>query len=110
MDEFVAALGQANYKSVEVRTGRRFDRLAVNDGVLYFVDISDGKIYGAKSAVQYNPRREYGSLETVAQYDWKNGLALPNTPLAAYLEAREVTLESQYKPRGRPKKNLGGTP
>jgi hypothetical protein len=106
---FVEALLTA-YKSVEVINGRKFDRIATNDAVRFFIDKESWKIYGAKSAVQYNPRREYGSLAHVNEYDWQNNCAKPGTTLGAYLEQRELDIASNYKKRGRPRKVLVGAP
>lgn len=96
-----------HHDGVAVETGRRFDRIRIDDEVLYFVDKTTWIIYGAKSEVQYNPRREYGTLETVAQFDWAEGIALPGTTLAQQLEQREATIAANYKKRGRPKKMQG---
>lgn len=98
------------YKSVEVISGRKFDRIATDDEVRFFIDKESWMIYGAKSAVQYNPRREYGKLDTVTEYDWAANCAHPGTALGAYLEARESAIEAGYKKRGRPKKNTAGAP
>jgi len=93
-----------NFHSVAVMTGRRFDRISINDNVMYFVDKQDWVIYGAKSVAQYNPRREYGTLESVTQFDWMLMSAKPGTTLAQQLEQREATIAANYKKRGRPKK------
>lgn len=99
-----------NFRSVVIQSGRRFDRVIINDDVTYFVDKTDWVIYGAKSAAQYNPRRQYGTLETVTQFDWFAGWALPGTTLAQEIEAREAAIAAGYKKRGRPRKNPVVTP
>lgn len=101
---------QTNFTSVTTYPGRKFDRVAIDEAVTYFVDKEDWTIYGAKSAAQYNPRRQYGTLETVTQFDWKNGVALPGTTLAQEIEAREAAIAAGYKKRGRPRKTPVGTP
>ena len=95
---------------VFVTDGRRFDRVAIDGVVQYFVEKDSCKIYGAKSAAQYNPRREYGGLETADQFDWTNGIAKAGTALAEYLEEREAAISAGYKKRGRPRKTPVGTP
>lgn len=105
--EFTALLNAVG--PAQVLNGRKFDRVKIDGAVRYFIDKDSRIIYGAKSAVQYNPRREYGTLDTIRQIDWATGTPLPNTAVADYLEMREVTIAGSYKKRGRPKKN-GGTP
>lgn len=95
---------------VFVADGRRFDRVAIDGVVQYFVEKDSCKIYGAKSAAQYNPRRQYGTLETVTQFDWAVGEAKPGTTLAQQIEAREAAIAAGYKKRGRPRKTPVVTP
>jgi hypothetical protein len=109
MNAFVGELLQHS-KSVEVLSGRKFDRILIDDAVHYFVDKTEWKIYGPKSATQFNPRREYGNLARVNEYDWKHNCAKPGTTLALYLEQRELDIASNYKKRGRPRKVLVGAP
>lgn len=94
----------AEVKSVNVIKGRKYDRLAVNDSVTYFVEKDSRKIFGAKSDSQYNPRREFGTLETVDQMDWSTGTPKPLTQLALDTEVRENFIKAGYKQRGRPPK------
>jgi hypothetical protein len=110
MNAFVNTLLASGYKTVEVLRGRRFDRLVLDEAVHYFVDTTSWAIYGAKSGTQYNPRREYGNLARVDEYDWQNNCAKPGTTLALYLEQRENDIASNYKKRGRPRKVLVGAP
>lgn len=91
-------------KSVNVIKGRKYDRLAVNDSVTYFVEKDSRKIFGAKSDSQFNPRREFGTLETVDQMDWATGTPKPLTQLALDIEVRENFIKAGYKKRGRPPK------
>ena len=93
-----------------ITSGRRFDRVAFNGMVQYFVDKETWIIYGAKSAAQYNPRREYGTLETVNQFDWAWGAPWPGTALEQQITAREAAIAAGYKKRGRPRKTPAGTP
>lgn len=103
---FVDALmsASAEVRSVNVMKGRKYDRVAVNDSVTYFIEKDSRKIFGAKSDSQYNPRREFGTLETLDQMDWATATPKPNTQLALDLEVRENLIKAGYKQRGRPPK------
>lgn len=94
----------AGVQTVEVKTGRRFDRVAVDGQVRYFVDRHSWEIYGAKSSFQFNPRRIYGKLETVDQFDWITNKPIDGTPASIAFYTRESDIQKNYKPRGRPKK------
>ena len=101
---FVTCLEQAGYTNIDIFAGRKFDRVTIDGAVAYFVDRATWMIYGAKSAVQYNPRWEYGTLETATQFDWTTNRPLPNTPAEQVWDARELSIVSGYKKRGRPRK------
>lgn len=109
MQSFTETL-QKQFTNVTTHSGRKFDRVAIDEAITYFVDKEDWTIYGAKSAAQYNPRRQYGTLETVTQFDWYAGQALLGTTLAQEIEAREAAIAAGYKKRGRPRKNPVVTP
>lgn len=102
MTAFTAVLGG---KGVEVIDGRRFDRVRVDGTIKYFVDRNSWEVYGAKSHFQYNPRRWYGTLESVSEYTW-SGQPAPKSGTAAeqVFNEREAAIVQNYKPRGRPKK------
>lgn len=106
LNALVAAIiaSSTEMKSVNLIKGRKYDRLAVNDSVTYFVEKDSHKIFGAKSDSQFNPRREFGTLETVDQMDWATGTPKPLTQLALDLEVRENFIKAGYKKRGRPPK------
>lgn len=104
LQNFVDTLKQS-FASVGLQTGRRFDRVSVNGAVKYFVDRNSWEIFGAKSAIQFNPRRHFGKLDTVSDFDWVTGLPLDNTQSSADWKAREAELTKDHKPRGRPRKN-----
>jgi len=72
------------------------------------VERSTGKIYGTKSWVMINYRREFGSLETISEWHWGGKRPTPysGTPSAIAHTAREASIASKYGPRGRPKKIL----
>lgn len=105
-NEFVSAL-LTHFKSVERIEGRRFDRFKCDDVVRFFVDRNSWEIYGAKSSFQFNPRRWYGTLDSVGQYVWSSS-PTPSTGSSAerIFNDRESEIVKQYKPRGRPRKNV----
>ena len=71
---------------------------------MYFVEKDTKNIYGAKSSTQYNPRRLYGTLETVDQFNWNDHQPLENTEMFDSWWNRETMILSTYKKRGRPRK------
>ena len=90
--------------AVYVLTGRKFDRILIDDYTEYFVDKQTSIIYGPKSPLQYNPRRSYGTLATVEQFDWTTNTPLEGTAMEAEMTAREDAIQAGYKKRGRPRK------
>jgi hypothetical protein len=107
MDTFLTLLRKVlmkNQAAVETINGRKFDRILIDEGVEFFVDKQTSIIYGAKSPLQYNPRRSYGTLDTVEQFDWTTNLPLEGTPIEAEWIAREDAIQAGYKKRGRPRK------
>lgn len=102
-DTLVAQFAQA--ANLTHTAGRVFDKVhAGNQEGRYMVERSTGNIYGIKSWNQFNPRRLYGTLATVDQWDWT---IFPATPKAGTLaetdhNAREATFAQTYKKRGRP--------
>jgi hypothetical protein len=103
---FVTAL-LTSHKAVRRIEGRRFDRFECDNEVRFFVDRTSWEIFGAKSSFQYNPRRTYGTLDVISQYDWSEMFPkpLPNTPAERIHNEREAEIAKNYKPRGRPRKN-----
>ena len=87
-----------------IEKGRRFDRILFNGTTKFFVEKNTRKIFGAKSDFQYNPRREYGTLNTIDQMDWVTLFPIVGTQLFDEMAAREASIKSTYKQRGRPKK------
>jgi hypothetical protein len=102
-NDFIAQLLK-DYHNVERYEGRKFDRIAVNDAVEYFIDKHTWIIYGAKSALQYNPRRTYGTLSTTSQFDWTKNTPITGSIIEAEWERKEAEIVSAYKKRGRPRK------
>lgn len=105
-NDFITTLLKSS-KSVERLEGRRFDRVKCNDTVKYFIDRNSWEIFGAKSSFQYNPRRTYGTLDVVSQYDWSGVVPTPMAGSSAERihNEREAEIQKNYKPRGRPRKN-----
>jgi hypothetical protein len=94
----------------QVETGRKFDKVYVQTDVQklgrYMVDRNSWIIYGIKSWAQINPRRTFGTLDTVSQYDWSGYTGSPKAGTdaeKAHLEA-EAQITAGYKKRGRPRK------
>lgn len=104
-----------NGDTVEIETGRKFDKIYVqtyHSGKVhqklgrYMVDRNSWVIYGIKSWAQINERRIFGTLDTVEQYDWSPFQGAPKTGTKAeklHL-AREVEIAKNFRPRGRPRK------
>jgi len=93
---------------VRTETGYKFDKVFVIQGAdnpsgRYMVENRTGKIYGIKSWTQVNKRRQYGTLETVDQFDWSEFYArpLPGTDAEREHVERETTIKSTQKKRGR---------
>jgi hypothetical protein len=109
--------GRDTTDMVKVETGRKFDKVYVqtytgNGQPLqklgrYMIDRNSWVIYGIKSWAQINPRRTYGTLDTIDQYDWSHYYGKPKagTDAEKLAEARENEIQQNYKPRGRPRKN-----
>lgn len=96
-----------SHKSVQRVDGRRFDRITCDSTVRFFIDRNSWEIYGAKSHFQYNPRRWYGTLDSVKQYTWSSTPnPIPGTPAERIYNEREAGIVKNYKPRGRPRKNV----
>ena len=106
MNAFVGTLTQTKgIKNVERANGRRFDRILVNGEVRFFVDKTTWEIFGAKSDFQYNPRRQYGKIDTAQDFDWVALRPLAGSSIESVWLNREAEIQKSYKPRGRPRKN-----
>jgi hypothetical protein len=89
--------------------GRLYDKVYLvtsageTDG-RYMVERKTGDIFGIKSWNQHNPRRFYGNVSTVDQWDWSVFPAVPKAGTEAETahQAREATFAQTYKKRGRP--------
>lgn len=119
LDIFVQALNDANDRKTDtwtIETGRKFDKVflqTTHNGQphqkigRYMVDRNSWQIFGIKSWAQINPRRTYGTLDSVEQFEWSNHYATPKTGTDAerlHL-AVEAKISAGYKKRGRPRKN-----
>jgi hypothetical protein len=114
VEKFVATLTKENVgvkgDAWQVETGRKFDKVYVHTGVQkigrYMIDRNSWIIYGIKSWAQINPRRTYGTLDTVSQYDWSGHVGTPKAGTEAEKVhlATEAQITAGYKKRGRPRK------
>jgi hypothetical protein len=103
LEKFVARLGVP-----KVLTGRKFDRVFWQEGAgVYMIERATRNIYGVKSWTQVNPRRLYGTLDTIGEWDWNESppTPVPGTTAAADHASREQAYVAGYKKRGRPRKN-----
>ena len=116
LEKFVNALNTTNSSAThgdkwEIETGRKFDKVYVKTTVQklgrYMVDRNSWVIYGIKSWAQINPRRTFGTLDTVDQYDWSpyNGVPKAGTQAEKVHNETEAKIAAGYKKRGRPRKN-----
>lgn len=115
LEKFVNALNTTNSSAThgdkwEIETGRKFDKVYVKTSVQklgrYMVDRNSWVIYGIKSWAQINPRRTFGTLDSVDQYDWSGYTGTPKAGTSAeriHNEA-EAKIAAGYKKRGRPRK------
>ena len=94
----------------KVETGRKFDKVYVQTPNQklgrYMVDRNSWQIFGIKSWAQINPRRTFGTIDVVNQYDWSGYTGTPKSGTSAeriHAEA-ELKITAGYKKRGRPRK------
>lgn len=99
-----------NGSTVHIQTGRKFDKVYIKTSAgdpmgRYMIDRNSWEIYGIKSWAQINPRRVYGTLDSVDEYDWSHYYGRPKTGTNAEAEynKREADIQQNYKPRGRPR-------
>ena len=115
LEKFVNALNTTNSSAThgdkwEIETGRKFDKVYVRTSVQklgrYMVDRNSWVIYGIKSWAQINPRRTFGTLDTIDQYDWSpyNGVPKAGTQAEKVHNETEAKIAAGYKKRGRPRK------
>ena len=115
LEKFVNALNTTNSSAThgdkwEIETGRKFDKVYVKTSVQklgrYMVDRNSWVIYGIKSWAQINPRRTFGTLDTIDQYDWSpyNGVPKAGTQAEKVHNETEAKIAAGYKKRGRQRK------
>ena len=114
VEKFVATLTKENVgvkgDTWQVEVGRKFDKVFVQTDVQkigrYMVDRNSWIIYGIKSWAQINPRRTFGTLDTVSQYDWSGHVGSPKagTDAENLHNELEAQIAAGYKKRGRPRK------
>ena len=121
LEQFRAAFQKADTDGrettdiVAIETGRKFDKVYVqtfHQGKplqklgRYMVDRNSWIIYGIKSWAQINPRRTFGTLDTIDQYDWSpyNGVPKAGTQAEKVHNETEAKIAAGYKKRGRPRK------
>lgn len=71
--------GRRGYHHIGHEVGKRFIKVYTEHGqksVRYFVDRETGVIFGAASWKKYNPNREYGTLDTINEWDWSDYYAV----------------------------------
>jgi len=95
-------------EKVGAEQGYKFDKVFVinHSGQRmgrYMVESRTGAIYGIKSWTQVNKRRQYGTLDTIDQYDWSDFYArpLPGTEAEKEYVKREEAIKATHKKRGR---------
>jgi len=95
-------------EKVGAEQGYKFDKVFVINQSgqrmgRYMVESRTGAIYGIKSWTQVNKRRQYGTLDTVDQYDWSDFYArpLPGTEAEKEYVKREEAIKATHKKRGR---------
>lgn len=116
---FVNTLSAQNAQhngSWSLETGRKFDKVYTASGAQkagrYMIDRNSWTIFGIKSWAQINPRRSFGTLDTVVQFDWSGNTGIPKAGTAAETThaENEARLTAGYKKRGRPRKvSVAGT-
>ena len=112
LDAFVAALNKANapHTKYAIESGRKFDKVYrefnVQKSGHYMVDRNSWVIFGIKSWAQHNPRRTFGTLDTVDQFDWSapSGSPIAGTDAEKQMLVREADIKAGYAKRGRPVK------
>ena len=114
LDKFVAALNDvkgAHTVSWQAEDGRKFVRVfeVTKSGQRigrYMIEKNTQKIFGIKSWAQVNPRREFGTLSTIDDFDWSGYTGVPKAGSVAEKQhvAREAEIAKSYKKRGRPRK------
>jgi len=110
--ELVKKIEEATGEPTESASGRKYDKIYRTENLGkkcdFMVERSSGNVYGTKSWVMINYRREFGSLDTISEWNWggRRPSPIPGTPSAQAHAAREAGYIAKYGPRGRPRKVL----
>lgn len=114
LDAFVKVLNDGRthpeFGTWTVETGRKFDKVYEQTKTQklgrYMVDRNSWQIFGIKSWAQINPRRTFGTIDTVDQFDWTGHTASPKpgTEAERVHNETEAKIAAGYKKRGRPRK------
>lgn len=72
LDAFVLQLKseQDTQKVVHVESGRKFDRVYIDEGIRYFIEKDTGTIFGARSRAAPNLKWYFGTLDTAHLWHW----------------------------------------
>lgn len=99
-------------EKISVDEGYKFDKVYVvhsngQKAGRYMVESRTGEIFGIKAWTQVNKRRQYGTLDTVDEFDWSDFYArpLPNTEAEKRSVEREAKIKAGQKKRGRKPKS-----
>ena len=83
-------------RKVEVLVGRTFDRVLIDDGVRYFIEKTSNTIYGARSYTAVNKNWWFGTLDTIADWDWSGYHGKPHAD-AGVVIVKEYGGYKQYR-------------
>lgn len=95
--KFVETLQSLSNFNIELISGRKYDRISINQSIRYFVEKSTGTIYGSKSRAAPNLNWWFGSLDTIQDWDWNGFHASPNRPGIATL-VKSYDLYRHWRP------------
>lgn len=89
LNDFVQLLTEEQKKIApdayaHLKSGRKYDRVFITMGgctsVRYFVDRSDGAIYGARSLLAPNLKHWFGTIESPEEWHWSDFHPTPKNP------------------------------
>lgn len=87
LNQYARENGRVGYHKIGYDEGRRFVRVWDETGtnveksknstcVAYFVEKDTGVIFGSDGWKKYNPKRAYGTLDTLDEWDWSGYYAV----------------------------------
>ena len=70
-----------HYENCNFDIGKKFSRITVGSSARYFVRHEDGAIFASESYKKPNLKRQYGTLDTMTQFNWAgyNAVAWPDS-------------------------------